>query len=541
MLFLPVAASAQTKPPIREYIAKTWDTLTRSTTDCKSLVDPKVTTEPVLYLPADIVTPPEITTLKQKCKVDVRRLPRVIHREGDVRPEELKTPGLLYLPHPYVVPGGRFNEQYGWDSYFIVLGLISDGRLELARGMVDNFLFEIEHYGALLNANRTYYLTRSQPPLLGEMIREVHAEYTRQAAHNTGNGKQFDPARPALHGDDQWLQHAYVTAKRDYALWRTADHKAGDTGLARYYDVGDGPVIEMADDSTYYPDAIRWMVAHPAEGKQYLVPTSAGDNASCDKAQSKVCAAAEVNGTRLTHDFYKGDRAMRESGFDTSFRFGAFSGGTHHFAPVCLNSLLYRYETDMASLATELGRTEEAATWTQYAATRRTAINKYLWDEALGGFYDYNFTTGERSTYRYATTFYPIWAGAASSHQVALLATDTLPKLLRPHGLTMSDQATGMQWDMPYMWAPTVYFAAEGLKTASRTADARAIAGRYVETVQDNFVREGTLREKYNADTGTTETPLAAGYRSNNAGFGWTNGVYLRLLPLVSPEVRPIP
>ena len=539
MLLVPAAASAQTQPPIREYIAHTWDTLTRSTTECKSLVDPKVTTEPVLYLPAEISEPAEIATLRKNCKVDVRRLPRPVRREGDVKPEELKAPGLLYLPHPYVVPGGRFNEQYGWDSYFIVLGLISDGRLELARGMVDNFLFEIEHYGALLNANRTYYLTRSQPPLLGEMIREVHAEAMRQAAHD--HGKQSDPDQPAFRGDDQWLQHAYLTAKRDYALWRTTDHKAGDTGLARYFDIGEGPVIEMADDSTYYPDAIRWMLAHPAEGKQYLVPAAAGDKASCDKAQSRVCAAAEVNGNRLTRDFYKGDRAMRESGFDTSFRFGAFSGATHHFAPVCLNSLLFRYETDMASLAAELGRTEEAATWKGYADARKAAINRYLWDESLGGFYDYDFTTGTRSTYRYATTFYPIWAGAASPHQVTVLATNALPRLLQSHGLTMSDHATGMQWDMPYTWAPTVYFAAKGLNTASRTADARAIAGRYVKTVQDNFVREGTLREKYNADTGTTETPLAAGYRSNNAGFGWTNGVYLRLLPLVSPEVRPIP
>lgn len=105
----------------------------------------------------------------------------------------------------------------------------------------------------------------------------------------------------------------------------------------------------------------------------------------------------------------------------------------------------------------------------------------------------------------------------------------------------MSDQQTGMQWDLPFSWAPTVYFAAEGLRQTGHTGAANGIATRYVQTVQANYNREGTLREKYNAETGTTETNLAAGYRSNNAGFGWTNGVYLRLLPLESSEVRPKP
>ncbi|HEY9138702.1 MAG TPA: trehalase family glycosidase, partial [Terriglobus sp.] len=273
--------------------------------------------------------------------------------------------------------------------------------------------------------------------------------------------------------------------------------------------------------------------------KQYLVPASAGDKASCNKSQSKVCAAAEVKGMRLSRDFYKGDRAMRESGFDTSFRFGAFSGSTHHFAPVCLNSLLYKYEIDMAALANELGRTEESNTWTQYAATRKAAINKYLWDEQQGGFYDYDFIAAKRSHYTYATAFYPLWAGIATPKQQAATISTVLPKLLLPHGLAMSDRPTGMQWDLPFSWAPTVYFAAIGLQSTGHNEAASAIANRYINTVQANYTREGTLREKYNAETGTTETNLAAGYRSNNAGFGWTNGVYLRLLSLESSEVRP--
>ena len=112
--------------------------------------------------------------MQQKCKVDVRYLPTRIKHQGDLSPAQLPAPGLLYLPNPYVVPGGRFNEMYGWDSYFILLGELTDNRLDLARGLVDNFFYELDHYGAILNANRTYYLTRSQPPFLSSMVLELY-------------------------------------------------------------------------------------------------------------------------------------------------------------------------------------------------------------------------------------------------------------------------------------------------------------------------------------------------------------------------------
>ena len=162
---LALQACAQTPAPdINVYIHHSWDVLQRSTSDCDSLADPKLSAPPVLYLPFGEHIPSEVKAMEQKCKVDIRHLPRSIEHEGDLNPDQLPTPGLLYLPHPYVVPGGRFNEMYGWDSYFIILGEIADNRVDLARGTVENFFYEIEHYGAVLNANRTYYLTRSQPP-----------------------------------------------------------------------------------------------------------------------------------------------------------------------------------------------------------------------------------------------------------------------------------------------------------------------------------------------------------------------------------------
>ena len=130
---------------IRSYIAAGWDTLTRSLTDCKVIVDPKLAAASVLYLPADFGVPADVQQMQKHCNVQVKHLPQVIHKLGEVDTSNLEPPGLLYLDNKYVVPGGRFNEMYGWDSYFIVRGLVEDKRIELARGMVENFFFEIEH------------------------------------------------------------------------------------------------------------------------------------------------------------------------------------------------------------------------------------------------------------------------------------------------------------------------------------------------------------------------------------------------------------
>src|SRR6185437_2061840 len=257
-------ASAPDPAATLTYIHDAWSTLTRSMIDCHSLVDVKVTANPIVYMPAEVPPPPEVTALSEKCNVKVASLPHAISKIGDVLPEQLPAAGLLYLPKPYVVPGGRFNEMYGWDSYFILLGLEADHREALAKGMVDNFLFEIEHYGAVLNANRTYYLTRSQPPFLTSMIRAVYEDPASFPQTSAGRTE----AR-------QWLKRAYMLAQKDYSTWTRPEHLAGTTGLSRYFDHGRGPVPEMADDSTYYPDVIRWILAHPhAGGDGFLVKGS---------------------------------------------------------------------------------------------------------------------------------------------------------------------------------------------------------------------------------------------------------------------------
>jgi alpha,alpha-trehalase len=527
-----LSPKAEEGQPIDAYIQSAWDQLSRSMDDCKSVVDPKLATTSILYLPANVLEPPEIAALEKSCNVKVDRLPRRIEHIGDVKPGEIAHAGLLYLPNKYVVPGGRFNEMYGWDSYFIILGLIESGRADLAKGMVENFFYEIENYGGILNANRTYYFTRSQPPFLSSMIRAV-----------------YDADVAAGHRDEaaKWLHRAYEYASRDHSLWTASFHKAGDTGLARYYDLGDGPVEEMADDSTYYPDVIHWLLSHPEKHTDFLVsgpdnPDAAARAAlaktSCDISASVVCAHAHVDGHWLSRDFYRGDRAMRESGFDPAFRYGPFSGWTHHNAPVCLNSLLYKYERDLAWMAHQFGDSEEEKHWNEAADQRRAAINKYLWNAKKGRYYDYDFMAGKQSTYDYLTTFYPLWAGLADEHQAKAVEAN-LKVFESAGGTAMSPYETGVQWDLPYGWAPVTWLTVEGLAKSGDMADAVRISKKFREMVKQNYECDRSIREKYNVITASTEVTVASGYKMNVIGFGWTNAAYLKMGALLKTSGQP--
>jgi alpha,alpha-trehalase len=513
------------------YIHAAWDTLTRSVTDCNSLADTKIESAPVLYLPAEMPVPPKVLALEQACHVRVVSMPRRIEKLGDVRPEELHAPGLLYLPNPYIVPGGRFNEMYGWDSYFILLGLEADHREALGKGIVDNFLFEIEHYGAVLNANRTYYLTRSQPPFLTAMIRAVFEDPASFPV--TPDGRMQARA---------WLQHAYALAQKDYSTWERPEHKAGSTGLSRYFDYGTGPVPEISDDSTYYTDVIRWLVAHPRQGGDaYLVKGSEHPDAteaarlkltSCDVHASVVCARAWYAGYRLSRDFYLGDRAMRESGFDTSNRFGPFSGDTLHYAPVCLNSLLYRYERDLEHLALLLGDAKGAAHWDRRSQQRAASIQRYLWRLKDGVFADFDFVHARTSSYAYITSLYPLWAGYATREQATKMES-RLNLFERPGGLSTSNTNSGLQWDEPFGWAPTNWIAVAGLQAYGFRSDAARIAQHFDGTVDAAFAADGTIREKYNVVAGNSDVKVSAGYTTNEIGFGWTNAIYLKMKEVI--------
>jgi alpha,alpha-trehalase len=525
---IPAFGQAKPQAPAAEanlneilaYIHNGWDSLTRSTNSCAAVPDSKLAAVPVLYLPADLPPPPELDQMQRDCRVSVAHLPQVIHHLGTVDAGAIQPPGLLYLKNKYVVPGGRFNEMYGWDSYFIILGLLRDGRVELARGMVDNFFFEIEHYGALLNANRTYYLTRSQPPFLSSMVMAVH---NAQVA--------------AGQDDHEWLANTYDYVKRDHDMWTRAPHLAGATGLSRYYDFGDGPATEaLQDENDIYRRVDAYFLLHPsvpgyvaeesrippgqASGAAYSVRVCAGESqSSCEPPRF----------TKLEPDYYKGDRSMRESGFDISFRFGPYGAATHHYAPVCLNSLLFKTERDLEEMSRLLGKKAEGDEWLALAEARREAITKYLWNEEQGLFFDYKFDDAKQSTYRYATAFYPLWAGAATDAQ-ARAVMKNLGIFERPGGIATSVQETEAQWDYPFGWAPLQLLAVEGMRRYGYNTEADRVSTEFLSTVLENFERDKTIREKYNVVTRSSDTPVKAGYAANVIGFGWTNGAFVELL-----------
>jgi alpha,alpha-trehalase len=517
--------------PVLHYISANWDKLTRSMSSCDSIADPKMQAAPVLYLPADFATPVAVAKLQADCKVDVEHLPKPITGLGQIDTSTFRPHGLLFLENKYVVPGGRFNEMYGWDSYFIIRGLVRDGRVDLAHGMVENFFFEIEHYGALLNANRTYFLTRSQPPFLSSMVMAV-----------------YDAEKQAGHPDKAWLERAYSYLVRDHAMWNREPHLAGRTGLSRYYDFGSGPPAEgLQDESGYYRKVTSYFVEHPEFSDHYLVSKKSGDSSPTfgDAYSIQVCDVPMTMARRecetqqivtLSNDYYKGDRSMRESGFDISFRFGPYSAATHHFAPVCLNSLLYKTETDLEAIARLLGRNAEAEKWKAKAALRRQLVIRYLWDDAHGMFFDFDFEKGKRSSYLYASTFYPLWSGIATEGQARKVLAN-LPKFEQPGGVAMSTQETGVQWDYPYGWAPIQLLTIEGLRRYHFNNDANRLSYKFLSTVAENFARDGNIREKYNVVTRSSEAKIAAGYQANVIGFGWTNGVFLELLHALPPAM----
>ena len=516
---------------VLQYIHSDWDVLTRSMTRCDSIVDPKLPEAALLYLPANFPEPDSVKQLEHACKVRVEHLPIVIEHPGEPGVETISPQGLLFLPDSYVVPGGRFNEMYGWDSYFIILGLVRDGRVDLARGMVENFFFEIEHYGTVLNANRTYYLTRSQPPFLTSMIMEV-----------------YNAEKASGHEDKQWLTRAYDFASRDYETWMRDPHLAGATGLSRYYDFGKGPAPEsLQDESGLRRKVIGYFLLHPQLDRTYVVAkgTESAQEAAgpdytvevCDVARTMARPGCDASSTvQLSADYYKGDRSMRESAFDISFRFEPYGAATHHFAPVCLNSLLYKTEKDLEEISQLLGKAAEGAQWKQRAEHRKQKIDKYLWDDQRGLFFDYDLRTGTKSTYQYVTTFYPLWAGLASPLQAQAVARNV--KLFdQPGGLATSTTDTGVQWDYPYGWAPLESLAVDGLRRYGYTADADRISYNFLSTVAENFQREGTIREKYDVVTRSSEAHVSAGYQANVVGFGWTNGVFLELLQQLPKEM----
>ena len=434
-------------------------------------------------------------------------------RAGILSLKLIKEPDGRIEGAPFVVPGGRFNEMYGWDSYFITLGLLQDGKIDLAKSMVDNFVYEIDNYGKILNANRTYYLTRSQPPFFTEMALSVYKYLPKNAETKA------------------WLKQVLEAAIKQYDdYWMGPEHLT-KTGLSRYYDDGIGPPPEVEPG--------RYDDLYAQYAKKY--------NTDPKKFEDEyISGKLKVPGL---NKFFTGDRSMRESGHDASYR---LQYDCAELVTVDLNSLLYKEERNIADIISDEfgvevklddGTVERSSTWIDRAKMRKKLMTKYMWNENAGMFFDYDFTKGKQTGYVSATTFYPLWAGLATKKQADELVKNALPLLEMPGGIVGSTEKSRgpitadhaqTQWDYPFGWAPHQMLVWAGLKNYGHGKIARDLAYRWLYTITINaYNYNGTIAEKY--DMVSRSSQVFAEYGNvgtkfsfiTTQGFGWTNASYV--------------
>lgn len=400
---------------------------------------------------------------------------------------------LLPLPKPYVVPGGRFREVYYWDSYFTLLGLASSGQWQRVRDMVDNFAYQIDTHGHIPNGNRSYYLSRSQPPFFSLMVDLL-----------------------ATHEGDEAYRRYLPQLRAEHAFWMDGvDGLAPGQAHARVVRLVDGSVLNRYYDARAVPRTESWTddLATAAQAPQ--------------RAPSQV---------------YRDLRAGAESGWDFSSRWlddpAALSSiRTTDILPVDLNSLLFHLERTLAHASGVTKNTRARREFNQQAQARQRAINTLLWDPSQGWYVDRDLQTGHTRPALTAAALFPLWLDIAGKPQARRTADAVEAQLVKQGGLLTTTLTTGQQWDAPNGWAPLQWVAVDGLQRYGQDRLARQLGTRFLRTVQSVYDREQKLVEKYVVDGsagggGGGEYPL-------QDGFGWSNGVTLALLDrLCAPKKK---
>lgn len=409
----------------------------------------------VIYLPQDI-TPDFVRSINDRPGLLTLAMRKV------VLDDDKKTTTMV--GEPFVVPGGRFNEMYGWDSYFTALGLLVDGRVELAKSMVENFAYQIKHYGKILNANRSYYLTRSQPPFLTDMALKV---YERLDIANEKENKA-------------WLRRILKSAIKEYwQVWMSAPRLDPITQLSRYRPDGKG--IPPETEASHFDHVIA--------------PFARKHNVTIEQFNA-MYNHDQIHEPALD-DYFMHDRAVRESGHDTTYRFDKVCA---NLATVDLNALLYKYETDLADCIDDCldglledfdGVAQDAGEWAQRARQRKQRMDTYLWSKDDHLFYDYDTIKQERTTYQTATAFWTLWAGCADADQAQAMAVHSLHKFEVLGGLVSGTEASrgeitldrpNRQWDFPFGWAPHQMMAWVGFEKYGMRDISRRLAYRWLYT-----------------------------------------------------------
>lgn len=393
---------------------------------------------------------------------------------------------LIALPYPYIVPGGRFGEQFYWDSYFTMLGLAADGEWPMIRGMVKNYAHMLTKCGKIPTANRSYFLSRSQPPFLAHMVRLLSEKYGKRLIF-----AEFLPALLA-----------------EYRFWMKGRSKLGadatDVAYARLVKMPDGTLLNRYfDDKTTPRPESRFEDLETAE------------------------ATRRHDKNRIFLDL----RAAAESGWDFSSRWFRDTADiktihTTDLAPVDLNCLLYQLETTIAEAYDLIGQGGLARRFRGAAESRADAVRNYFWDDKAGLFVDYDAIRRRRVRRLTLAGIFPLYAGIATNEQAAAAAKIIEQDFLKTGGLVATLVESGQQWDSPNGWAPLHWIAIQGLKRYGYNELADTIRDRWCETNERVFNEQHKMIEKYDVIThgagGGGEYPL-------QDGFGWTNGVYAAL------------
>jgi len=404
-----------------------------------------------------------------------------------------KWDSLLPLPKPYVVPGGRFREVYYWDSYFTMLGLAESGHWDKVQDMVDNFAHEIDAWGHIPNGNRSYYLSRSQPPFFAFMVKLL-------ASHN---------------GDDTYTTYL-PQLKKEYAYWmQGSDALEPGAQNLRVVKLKDGSVLNRYWDDRDTPRT-----------ESYLDDVTTAKN----------------NPNRPATEIYRDLRAAAASGWDFSSRWmdnpeQLGSIRTTSIVPVDLNALLFQMEKTLAHASSVAKDGNAAAQYQQLADARQKAMEKHLWNTKQGWYADYDLKTNAVRSQLTAASLFPLYVHSASKEHADKMATITRAQLLKAGGLATTNLKTGQQWDAPNGWAPLQWVATEGLQNYGHQDLAMEVSWRFLTNVQHTYNREKKLVEKY--DVSSTGTGGGGGEYPLQDGFGWTNGVTLKMLDLLCGTEKP--
>ena len=409
----------------------------------------------------------------------INRLWPVLTRQ----PDRHQLTSLIPLPYPYVVPGGRFREIYYWDSYFTILGLWHSHQTTLIKDMVKNFAYLINKYGFIPNGNRTYYLTRSQPPFFPLMV-QVLAE----AEHNPHILITYLPEMQKEY--DFWMKGA-GSLTRSNSAYRNVVRLDGDVILNRYWDSSDRP----------RPEAF------------------------------KHDSLLALHSSQKPGELYRNLHAAAESGWDFSSRWMADKKDlstiiTTDIVPVDLNSLLYHYEKTLAEAYKMQGNSTKAADFEQKAKERMDAMRKYCWDPDLHAFTDYNFRQKKVTGVLSLACMYPLFFKVATPAEAKETANTLKMHLLKPGGVVTTVYDTGQQWDAPNGWAPLQWISYQGLVNYGFTSLAHEIRDRWMKVNQRVFHQTGKMEEKY--DVVDPYVKAGGGEYPVQDGFGWTNGVYMQ-------------